>query len=80
MSLSEKAQGVWTAFPACIGRPRRCPLSRYNVFVVGRFQFSEGEIEGEQVTCPWHGALFNIKTGEVLARIIHEDREEGRKL
>jgi len=41
---------------------------------------SEGEIEGEQVTCPWHGALFNIKTGEVLARIIHEDREEGRKL
>ena len=27
---------------------------------------SEGEIEGEQVTCPWHGALFNIKTGEVL--------------
>jgi nitrite reductase/ring-hydroxylating ferredoxin subunit len=27
---------------------------------------SEGEIEGEQVTCPWHGALFNTKTGEVL--------------
>ena len=25
---------------------------------------SEGEIEGEQVTCPWHGAIFNIKTGE----------------
>ena len=27
---------------------------------------SEGEIEGEQVTCPWHGAIFNIKSGEVL--------------
>ena len=27
---------------------------------------SEGEIEGEQVTCPWHGATFNIKSGEVL--------------
>jgi nitrite reductase/ring-hydroxylating ferredoxin subunit len=26
----------------------------------------EGEIEGEQVTCPWHGAVFNIKSGEVL--------------
>ncbi len=27
---------------------------------------SEGEIEGEQVTCPWHGAIFDIKSGEVL--------------
>ena len=25
---------------------------------------SEGEISGEEVTCPWHGACFNIKTGE----------------
>lgn len=27
---------------------------------------SEGEIQGERVTCPWHGSIFNIKTGEVL--------------
>ncbi|MFQ5786987.1 MAG: Rieske (2Fe-2S) protein [Thermodesulfobacteriota bacterium] len=27
----------------------------------------EGDLEGEKVTCPWHGAEFNIKTGEVLA-------------
>lgn len=27
---------------------------------------SEGEIQGEKVTCPWHGSIFNIKTGEVL--------------
>ena len=26
----------------------------------------EGEISGDTVTCPWHGAEFNIKTGEVL--------------
>jgi len=32
---------------------------------------SEGEIEGEQVTCPWHGALFNVKTGEVLGPPAH---------
>ena len=25
---------------------------------------SEGEVEGDEVTCPWHGATFNIKTGE----------------
>jgi nitrite reductase/ring-hydroxylating ferredoxin subunit len=27
----------------------------------------EGEIEGHEVTCPWHGAKFDIRTGEVLA-------------
>ena len=26
----------------------------------------EGELAGEVVTCPWHGAQFNVKTGEVL--------------
>jgi nitrite reductase/ring-hydroxylating ferredoxin subunit len=27
----------------------------------------EGDLAGEVVTCPWHGAQFNVKTGEVLA-------------
>jgi len=27
---------------------------------------SEGEVAGEEVTCPLHGAVFNIKTGAVL--------------
>ena len=27
---------------------------------------SEGEISDDEVTCPWHGAVFNIKTGAVL--------------
>lgn len=27
---------------------------------------SEGTIEGEFVTCPWHFAKFNIKTGAVV--------------
>ena len=27
---------------------------------------SEGEIEGHIVTCPWHGATFDITTGAVL--------------
>ena len=26
----------------------------------------EGALAGEVVTCPWHGATFNVKTGEVL--------------
>jgi nitrite reductase/ring-hydroxylating ferredoxin subunit len=27
---------------------------------------SEGDVEGDTVTCPWHGARFNITNGEVL--------------
>jgi nitrite reductase/ring-hydroxylating ferredoxin subunit len=26
---------------------------------------SEGELEGEAVVCPWHGAIFDVATGEV---------------
>ncbi len=27
---------------------------------------SEGELEGTRVTCPWHGAVFDLTTGDVL--------------
>jgi nitrite reductase/ring-hydroxylating ferredoxin subunit len=27
---------------------------------------SEGEIDGQEVTCPWHGARFNLTTGAHL--------------
>jgi glycine betaine catabolism B len=27
---------------------------------------SEGELDGETVTCPWHGAQFDVRTGEVV--------------
>ena len=27
---------------------------------------SEGQVEGSKVTCPWHGADFDLKTGAVL--------------
>lgn len=26
----------------------------------------EGAVEGNRVTCPWHGSVFNIATGEVV--------------
>ena len=27
---------------------------------------SEGKIEGNNVTCPWHGSIFDVRTGEVV--------------
>ncbi len=27
---------------------------------------AEGEVSGHEVTCPYHGARFDIRTGEVL--------------
>ncbi len=27
---------------------------------------SEGPVEGEVVTCPWHGSSFDVKSGNVL--------------
>jgi 3-phenylpropionate/trans-cinnamate dioxygenase ferredoxin subunit len=32
-----------------------------------------GEIEGDVVVCPRHGARFSVKTGEVLAAPAYED-------
>ena len=29
---------------------------------------SEGDVQGTRVTCPWHGADFDLKTGAVLGR------------
>ena len=26
----------------------------------------EGELRGTEVTCPWHGGVFDVTTGEVL--------------
>jgi nitrite reductase/ring-hydroxylating ferredoxin subunit len=28
---------------------------------------AEGELDGNIVTCPWHGGQFDVETGEVLA-------------
>lgn len=28
---------------------------------------SEGEVQGTTVTCPWHGAQFDVTSGKVLA-------------
>jgi 3-phenylpropionate/trans-cinnamate dioxygenase ferredoxin component len=31
------------------------------------FQLDTGDLEGERVTCAWHGARFDIRTGRALS-------------
>ena len=34
---------------------------------------AEGEISGHEVTCPLHGAKFDVRTGEVLGPPAYDD-------
>ncbi len=34
---------------------------------------AEGDIEGYEVECPWHGARFDIRTGAVLCAPAYDD-------
>ena len=39
------------------------------------YPLSDGELDGETITCIYHGAKFNVKTGEVLAMPAYEPVE-----
>ena len=34
---------------------------------------NEGELDGEVLTCPWHGAQFNVCTGKALRGPAYQD-------
>lgn len=34
---------------------------------------NEGELDGEILTCPWHGAQFNVCTGKVVRGPARQD-------
>lgn len=34
---------------------------------------NEGELDGDVLTCPWHGAQFNVRTGRVLRGPARQD-------
>lgn len=34
---------------------------------------NEGELDDDVLTCPWHGAQFNIRTGKVLRGPARQD-------
>lgn len=34
---------------------------------------NEGELKGDVLTCPWHGARFNVRSGKVLRGPARQD-------
>jgi nitrite reductase/ring-hydroxylating ferredoxin subunit len=51
-----------TAPPAAAAHP----IEPAAALKANEFRLSEGELDGATVTCPYHGAQFNVCTGEVL--------------
>ena len=55
------------------GRRLRCSMSMEPYYAIGDTcthragPLSEGEVSGTTVTCPWHRAQYDLKTGGVLA-------------
>ncbi|MGZ3617156.1 MAG: Rieske (2Fe-2S) protein [Ktedonobacteraceae bacterium] len=39
---------------------------------------NEGELDGEVLTCPWHGAQFNVCTGKALRGPARQDIQTYR--
>ena len=68
---SEVAAGTAT----CV-EVRGTPIALFNIeghfYAIGNTcthrggPLAEGFMEGDEVTCPWHGARYKIPTGEVL--------------
>jgi nitrite reductase/ring-hydroxylating ferredoxin subunit len=48
-----------------------CALSDNCTHIGG--PLNEGELEGYEVTCPWHGAQFDVRTGKVLCGPARQD-------
>lgn len=52
--------------PVCLAKMHGaiCAFSDNCTHISG--PLSDGELDGEVLTCPWHGAQFNIRSGKVL--------------
>jgi len=61
-TLRVEVDGIVMAIADIDGR-----LYAFGEFCTHRFgPLSEGSFEGHEVTCPWHGSCFDVRTGEVV--------------
>jgi nitrite reductase/ring-hydroxylating ferredoxin subunit len=59
--------------PVCLAKVEGCIYAFTDNCTHISGPLNEGELDGEVLTCPWHGAQFNITTGKVLRGPARQD-------
>ncbi|MGH2498453.1 MAG: Rieske (2Fe-2S) protein [Ktedonobacteraceae bacterium] len=59
--------------PVCLAKVEGCIYAFTDNCTHISGPLNEGELDGEILTCPWHGAQFNITTGKVLRGPARQD-------
>ena len=59
--------------PVCLAKVEGCIYAFTDNCTHISGPLNEGELDGEVLTCPWHGAQFNITTGKVLRAPARQD-------
>ncbi len=59
--------------PVCLARVNGdiCAFTDNCTHISG--PLNEGDLDGDILTCPWHGAQFNVRTGKVLRGPARQD-------
>ncbi|QBD80681.1 non-heme iron oxygenase ferredoxin subunit [Ktedonosporobacter rubrisoli] len=77
-NVDELAEGELLAVevdgePICLSRieGKICAFTDNCTHISG--PISEGELDGFVLTCPWHGAQFDLRTGKVLRGPARQD-------
>ena|SRR2546421_13057637 len=76
--LAELEEGAMMAIevegePICLARVNGdvCAFTDNCTHISG--PLNEGELDGDILTCPWHGAQFNVRTGKVMRGPARQD-------
>ncbi|HVB74388.1 MAG TPA: non-heme iron oxygenase ferredoxin subunit [Ktedonobacteraceae bacterium] len=59
--------------PVCLAKVNGCIYAFTDNCTHISGPLNEGELDGEVLTCPWHGAQFNVTTGKVLRGPARQD-------
>ena len=59
--------------PVCLAKVEGCIYAFTDNCTHISGPLNEGELDGEVLTCPWHGAQYNVRTGKVLRGPARQD-------
>ena len=59
--------------PVCLAKVEGCIYAVTDNCTHISGPLNEGELDGEVLTCPWHGAQYNVRTGKVLRGPARQD-------